>query len=118
MKDFKKLKVWSQGMEIAKEVYKISEKIRKEHHYELVSQITRCSISVPTNIAEGCSRRSTKENYRFFEIALGSAFELETQLILTIEFQLLNRQVGEALLEKVREEQKMLSGLMKSLGRL
>ncbi|PLX22308.1 MAG: diversity-generating retroelement protein bAvd family protein [Marinilabiliales bacterium] len=82
MKDFKKLNVWQKGIDLVTSIYKISKNFPSEEKYGLSSQITRAAVSIPSNIAEGSSRFSEKDYFRFLEIALGSAFELETQLMI------------------------------------
>ncbi|MCF8253682.1 MAG: four helix bundle protein [Bacteroidia bacterium] len=82
MRDFKKYEVWRLGMELVKHVYQFSIILPKEEKFGLVSQICRAAISIPSNIAEGTSRTSDVEFKRFLEMAIGSSFELETQLIL------------------------------------
>jgi len=86
MKDFKKLKIWQKGFKIAKDSYKITKDFPSDERFGLISQINRASVSISSNIAEGSSRRSEKDYYRFIEIALGSCFELENQLLLAVEF--------------------------------
>ena len=82
MKDFKKLAIWQEGMDLADLVYEVITDIPWQNGgQKAIDQMSRSSLSIPSNIAEGNSRRSEKEKYRFMEIALGSAFELETQLI-------------------------------------
>ena len=82
MRDFRKYTVWQDGIKFVKRIYKFSESLPKDEKFGLISQIKRASVSIPSNIAEGCSRNSEIEFKRFLEIALGSAFELETQLII------------------------------------
>lgn len=81
MRNFRLLDCWKLGMEIVKLTYPLLEILPATENYGLRSQISRAVISMPSNIAEGCSRSSNKELARFFEISIGSAFELETQLI-------------------------------------
>ena len=81
MRNFRLLDCWKLGMEIVKLTYLVFEKLPATENYGLRSQISRAVISMPSNIAEGCSRSSNKEMSRFFEISIGSAFEVETQLI-------------------------------------
>jgi len=104
MHNFRELKVWKMGIEIAKLVFQLTRSFPAEERYSLTSQLTRCAVSVPSNIAEGCGRKSDKEFNQFLSISLGSAFELETQIILAYEF------------EYISELQKMISGLQRSLG--
>lgn len=82
MKNFKNLKVWQNGIELVVDVYKRLESFPKEEIYGLTGQIKRSSVSIPSNIAEGSGRGSNKDFNRFLDIALGSSFELETQLII------------------------------------
>jgi four helix bundle protein len=82
MKDFKKLNVWQKSMELVTSVYKISKEFPSEEKYGLTSHVTRSAVSIPSNVAEGSSRLSERDYFRFLEIALGSAFELETQLMI------------------------------------
>ena len=82
--------------------------------FGLHSQMTRAAISVPSNIAEGCGRQSDKEFKRFLEIALGSSYELETQLLLVQELKLVEKEFVETI-ELILEIQKMLQALIKKL---
>ncbi len=84
MRDFKKYDIWHLAMRIVNEVYTLSKSFPQEEKYGLTSQIKRSAVSIPSNIAEGCCRESDKAFKRFLEIAIGSAFELETQLIIAL----------------------------------
>ena len=83
MRTYKELDVWKNGVELVKKVYIITSDFPKEEVYGLTSQIRRSAISIPSNIAEKSARNSTKEFIQFLYIALGSAAELETQLIIS-----------------------------------
>ncbi len=85
MRDFKKLEIWKNGITIVKHVYSLVQKLPSEEKFGLKSQLSRAAISVPSNFAEGCSRNSEVEFKRFLEIAQGSLFEVETQLIISEE---------------------------------
>ena len=74
---YKNLKIWNLGIEIVDDVFKITDVFPKEEKFGLTSQINRCSISIPSNIAEGSSR-TAKSFSHFIDISLGSSFELET----------------------------------------
>lgn len=78
MRNFRKLDCWNLGMELVGKVFKLMEKLPVSENYGLRSQMSRAVISMPSNIAEGCSRSSNKDTARYFEISIGSAFELET----------------------------------------
>ncbi|MBO6087431.1 four helix bundle protein [bacterium] len=77
------LEVWNRSMELVTNIYLITKDFPKEELYGLVSQMRRCAVSIPSNIAEGCSRFSDKETLKFLNIALGSISELETQVIIS-----------------------------------
>ena len=115
MKNFKKLKVWQKGIELVVDIYKKSNKFPKEEVYGLTSQIRRSAVSIPSNIAEGSGRNSDKEFNRFLDISLGSSFELETQLIIAHKLKFLSDSDYETLNNEIIEEQKMITGLKKSL---
>lgn len=112
MKNFKQLLIWQNGIQITKLVYQQLEKIPRNARYELESQMIRSAISIPSNIAEGSSRSSAKDYKRFLEISLGSAYELETQLILTLEVHGVNT---ESIISEVHSEQKMIASLINKL---
>src|SRR5437660_11042007 len=82
MKDFRELKVWGKAHEITLLWYKLTAKFPKDELFGLVSQIRRCSASIPANIAEGCGRAGNSELHRFLQIACGSASELEYHFLL------------------------------------
>ncbi len=82
--NYKNLKIWQIGIEIVDEVFKITDAFPKEEKFGLISQISRCSVSILSNIAEGSSR-TEKSFYHFIDISLGSSFELETQLIIAFK---------------------------------
>ncbi len=115
MRDFRKLKIWEQGIEIVKEVYKLSQKLPSEEKFGLKSQITRAAVSIPSNIAEGSSRNSEIEFKRFLEIAIGSLFEVETQLIIIQELDLIKKEELKNIFDLLENEAKMINGLITKL---
>lgn len=115
MKDFKQLLIWQKGMEIAQESYGIVSTWPGFEKYTLGNQIVRAAVSIPSNIAEGNGRTSEKDKKRFIEIALGSAYELETQIIITQKLKISDINRLESLVLKIREEQKLMSGFIKKL---
>jgi len=82
MKDHKDLDVWKVSVDLVLEVYNLTRNFPKEEMYGLTNQIRRCAVSIPSNISEGAARNTEKEFVQFLYIALGSASELETQLII------------------------------------
>ena len=83
MDDHKDLDVWQVAMETVTDIYKMTRDFPKEERYGLIDQIRRAAVSIPSNIAEGAARKSTREFGQFLSIALGSAAELETQLMIS-----------------------------------
>jgi four helix bundle protein len=116
MHNFKELKVWKAGIEISKLTFQLTRSFPSEEKYGLVSQMTRSAISIPSNIAEGCGRKSNKEFYQFLNIALGSSFELETQLIIAKEFNYIDQEKLDTTCALIIDIQKMINGLQKSLN--
>lgn len=115
MRNFKELKIWQKGFEIAVKSYKLTGFFPKEEKYGITSQITRASVSIPSNIAEGSSRSSEKDYNRFIEISLGSSFELETQLLISQALNFGEENLTAEIIKDLDEEQKMLISFMNKL---
>ncbi len=115
MKDFKKLKVWEKGMTIVSLTYELAKKLPESERFALVSQMTRAAVSIPSNIAEGSSRDSPKDYRHFLRLALGSCFELETQVLIVERFNYVSMPEIEGLKEEIDQEQKMLMSFMNLL---
>ena len=115
MRNFRKLKIWEQGIILVKEIYKIAQKLPSEEKFGLKSQITRAAVSIPSNIAEGSSRNSEVEFKRFLEIAIGSLFEVETQLIIIQELSLINSNDLKIIFDLIEQEGRMINGLIKTI---
>jgi four helix bundle protein len=116
MKNFKKLLIWQKGMDLVKLVYKLAEQLPKEEKYGLRSQMTSAVISIPSNIAEGGSRNSKKDYVRFLEYALGSAYELETQVMAIEMLNFGAKELTSFILAGIDEEQKMLQSFILKVG--
>lgn len=122
MNQYRNLKVWQKAVALATEVYRATGSFPKEEAYGLTSQIRRSVVSIASNIAEGAGRSHEKEFAQFLSIAYGSAYELETQLIIAKNLNYLPCS-DYKVLEKILEEiQKMLYSLkasqLKSQGRI
>jgi four helix bundle protein len=115
VKSYRDLKVWQKAMDLLVDVYAITETFPKSEQYGLVSQIRRASVSIPSNLAEGSSRRSTAEFLRYINIASGSLAELETQLIASQKLQFITEEHLNPLMVRVDEISRMLQGLYDSL---
>ena len=109
------LKIWKKAIELAKSIYLLAAELPPEEKYGLVSQIKRCSVSIPSNIAEGAGRNSQKEFKHFLSIANGSAYELQTQLILLIELNLIKKEKVKPVIDVCVEIQKMNYSFQKTL---
>lgn len=89
MRNFRELEVWQDARQLVKPAYQLSKLLPDSEKYGLVSQINRCAISIPANIAEGCAKYSQKDFVRFLQISLGATYELETHFILCADLQLI-----------------------------
>ena len=115
MRDFRQLAVWEKSHLLTLNVYKASSTFSPTELYGLTSQIRRSALSIPSNIAEGCGRDTEADFARFLQIALGSASELEYQLLLSRDLHYLADDLYEELSVNVTEVKRMLAGL---LGRI
>lgn len=113
LKSYKELIVWQKSVNLVKEIYKISNQFPKAEVYGLSSQMQRAAISIPSNIAEGYSRKNLKEYIHFLHLSYGSSSELETQLIIAKEiYPKLDYKVAESFLEEIK---KMLNVILRKL---
>lgn len=116
MNKFKDLNVWQKAIQLVTKIYSQTADYPKEEIYGITSQIRRCAVSIPSNIAEGAGRGSKKEFSHFLDIAKGSSFELETQLIISSNLGYLKQIYFEELNSELIEIQKMITGLQKSIN--
>jgi len=114
MTTHKDLNVWKKSMNLVVLIYKLTGQFPKEELFGLASQMRRASVSIPSNIAEGHGRNSEKELIRFLYISLGSASELETQLLLSYKLGFLNEDSFNHLNDNNNEVIKMLTSLIRS----
>ena len=114
MTTHKDLTVWKKSMNLVILIYKVTGKFPKEELFGLTSQMRRAAVSIPSNIAEGHGRHSEKEVIRFLYISLGSASELETQILLSSKLDFLNEEDFNQLNELNNEVLKMLASLIRS----
>jgi four helix bundle protein len=116
VRDFKELKVWEKAHQLTLAVYKATIKFPRDELYGLTGQIRRSCASIPANIAEGCGRSGDAELARFFQIAMGSASELEYHLLLAHDLDLLNGSDYEQLAREVTEVKRMLTSFIQKLN--
>ncbi|AYO57892.1 four helix bundle protein [Chryseobacterium sp. 6424] len=109
------LLIWQKSIALVKNIYLLTENITTKETYGLISQIRRCAVSIPSNIAEGAGRNNPKEFYQFLGIANGSSYELETQLLLLVELNFKSEEEIQPLLNVLMEIQKMIYKFKTSL---
>ena len=112
--NYKNLKIWRLGIEIVDDVFRLLSEFPKDEKFGLKSQISRCSVSIPSNVAEGSSR-TDKSFSHFLDISLGSSFELETQLIVACNRNYINKEQLTKIELKIQEFQKMTMGFQNKL---
>jgi four helix bundle protein len=112
---YKDLVVWNKSVALAKVVYQICKSLPPEEKYALADQLKRAAISVASNIAEGYGRQSTNDYKRFLSIALGSVYEIETQLQIAFELQMINKETFSAAIELANEINRMIYALKSKL---
>ena len=113
MQDFKKLTVWQKSHQLTLAVYQATKRFPKEELFGLTSQMRRASASIPSNIAEGCGRSTGADFSRFLQIAMGSASELEYQLILGYDLGFLTEDEHSTLTSQTIEIKRMLTSLIR-----
>lgn len=113
MKSYIELDVWKQSRLLVKQVYELTKQFPKEEQYGLSNQMRRCSVSIPSNIAEGHGRNHTKDSLQFFFIARGSLYELETQLYLSNDLGYFPLDILNEILGKITTCKQMLNGLIR-----
>jgi four helix bundle protein len=115
MQDFRNLLVWQKAHALVMDVYRISGDFPREELFGLTSQMRRCAVSVPSNIAEGCGRGSDADFGRFLVIAMGSSCELEYQLLLARDLGNLETTQHKSIEEKAMEVKRMLASLIQKV---
>lgn len=118
MRNFRELEIWQRSMELVKKTYEITKDLPDYEKFGLKSQMQRAAVSIPSNIAEGCSRNSQRDFKRFLEIAIGSAFELETQMILATDLHYVKKDVSRNLVEDINSLQKQMNTFISYLKKI
>ena len=117
VRNYKDLKVWQQGVELTKRIYRLTQTLPKEELYGLTSQMRRAAVSVPSNIAEGHVRQSLKEYIRHLSIATASLAELETQLLLCCDLDYATEEEVYLILEQITSIQRVINATRATLKR-
>ena len=118
LKNYKELKVWEKAYQLCLEIYKATKSFPKDEMYGLISQIRRAAVSVPSNIAEGYGRKTTREYVHSLYVAYGSVCELETQILISHDLDYIGSGTFDKLQEEIGDVERMLKGLIKSLSKI
>ena len=110
---YTELDVWKQARALASVIYEITSNYPKAEQFGIISQMRRCAVSVPSNIAEGCGRQHTKETIQFLNIARGSLYELETQLYISKDLTFISDEQLNILLIQIENIGKLLNGFIR-----
>lgn len=116
IKTHKDLLVWKKSLDLVEQIYKFTKQFPKEELYGITNQMRRCAVSIPANIAEGSGRKNKAEFIQFLHIALGSASELETHLIISQRLGFLSINSYDEIMNALNEIIKMTCGLINSLN--
>ncbi|MCO6161258.1 four helix bundle protein [Flavobacterium sp. NRK F7] len=115
MHRYKDLEIWKLSRKFCVSIYEQTSNFPESEKFGLVSQLRRASVSVPSNISEGCSRNSNKDFSRFLEIAIGSCYEIETQLLIATDLDLINKETSITLLNELNKIIQMTSKFKSTL---
>ncbi|TKC13082.1 four helix bundle protein [Pedobacter polaris] len=107
------LDVWKEARALANDIYVATKSFPKDEVFGLTSQMRRCAVSIPSNIAEGCGRNYPKDSIQFFFIARGSIYELETQLYISFDQHYIDQLILKSTLVKLETTRKLLNGFIK-----
>ncbi len=116
--EYTDLEVWKKSRELVNDVYSLTKKFPKEETFGLTSQIRRCAVSIPSNIAEGIGRSSSKDTLQSLFIARGSLYEMETQLFLSCDQKYIDDADLNQILQKVNECKKLVNGFINYYSKL
>jgi len=113
MRNFRKLNIWNDSRLLVKEIYEITSLLPSSEKFGLISQINRYVISIPANIVEGSAKNSQKDFIRFLQISLGSAYELESHIILCSDLNLIAENKLSLIIDKIQVLQMRIASLIK-----
>jgi four helix bundle protein len=114
--DVKQLQVWQKAIALCEAIYQATHRFPDDERFGLTTQMRRAAVSIPSNLAEGYGRGTRRDYRQFVRIARGSAFEVETQIIVAQRLGFLTDDAANVLVSQVREVLRMLNGLIRSLG--
>lgn len=111
MRNFKNYEIWKMSHQLTLEIYRITKDFPSSERYQIISQMQRAAYSIPSNIAEGCGRKSDKDFNRFLQIALGSAHELEYFILLAKDLGFVEEPIYVAVDQKINDLKKKIYSL-------
>ncbi|MEZ5428464.1 MAG: four helix bundle protein [Pyrinomonadaceae bacterium] len=115
LQSYRQLIAWQKAMHLVAQIYDLTKRFPKEEIYGLTGQIRRAAVSIPSNIAEGQGRDSTREFLHYLSIAYGSLMEVETQILIAANLKYLKLEESDSILEKTAETGRLINGLTRSL---
>ncbi|MEN8188009.1 MAG: four helix bundle protein [Bacteroidota bacterium] len=118
MKEYTELEVWIEARKLTNMAFEISKKFPKAEVYGLTNQLRRCAISIPSNMAEGCGRQTSKDTIHFLHIARGSLYELETQLLISSDQKYISIEELDLFTTQIVSCKKLLNGFINYYKRL
>lgn len=118
IKSYKELIVWQKSVELVEQIFLLTNLFPKSELFGITSQMRRAAVSIPSNIAEGYGRKSTKSYTQFYSIAYGSALELETQLIISKKLKLAPEKEFQKADDLLTEVSKMLNSMISKFKKL
>ncbi|MGO4920590.1 four helix bundle protein [Maribacter spongiicola] len=112
MKVYTELEVWKESRILVKDIYTMTKSFPKEETYGLTNQLRRCAVSIPSNIAEGCGRRTAADTIQFLHVSRGSLYELETQLFIALDQQYLIKEDFDLIAKQILKCKKLINGFI------
>lgn len=113
--NFRKLEIWKLGISLSKDIYTITATFPKSETYGLTNQLQRAAVSIPSNISEGTARGTDNHFIQFLEAALGSAYEIESQLIIALEIEYISKEQFKELEKQIHKLQSMIAKFIDNL---
>lgn len=114
--NFRQLRIWIDSVQLTKEIYNLTQKFPGEHKFGLSSQLYRAAVSIPSNIAEGSARKTDKDFSHFLAMSLGSAFELETRIIIAQLCEISPEYDYQAIIVRIQALQMQITGFINSIS--
>jgi len=117
VRNFREYEIWQNALAVAKQVYAITRNIPSSERHGLIQQLHRASVSIPSNIAEGSARETEREFSHYLRISQGSAFEVETQLLLAVELGFVTQESIQPLVQQLNQLQRQITFLVQKISK-